>query len=203
EKASIDEFYIDLSGMDKYFNPLEWMIDLRTQISEKTGLPLSFGIGNNKMVAKMATNEAKPNGFLQVLPGFEKDFLAPLQVGKIPGVGPQMEHILKYHQFNVIGDLQNSDPARLEKIFGKSGIDLWNKVHAKDTSIVHSFREQKSISKENTFEADVDKRDVLMSEIVRMCEYLAFELRKEETATGCITIKIKYSDFKVVTRQVS
>ncbi len=203
EKASIDEFYIDLSGMDKYFDPLKWMIDLRELITQQTGLPLSFGIGNNKMVAKMATNEAKPNGFLQVPPGSEKDFLAPLEVGKIPGVGPQMQHVLKYHQFVFIKDVQNSDPAKLEKIFGTSGVDLWNKAHALHSSVVNPVREQKSISKENTFEADVEDVEALMSEIVWMSEQIAFELRKGETAAGCITIKIKYSDFEVVTRQVS
>lgn len=203
EKASIDEFYIDLSGMDKYFDPLKWMIDLRDLIIQQTGLPLSFGIGKNKMVAKMATNEAKPNGFLQVPPGSEVDFLAPLEVEKIPGVGPLMQNILKYHKFNFIKDIQSSDQAKLESIFGQTGIDLWNKAHALNTSIVNPEREQKSISKENTFDADISDVQTLMGEIVRMSEQIAFELRKIETATGCITIKIKYSDFEVVTRQVS
>ena len=203
EKASIDEFYIDLSGMDKYFDPLKWMIDLRELIMQQTGLPLSFGIGKNKMVAKMATNEAKPNGFLQVPPGSETDFLAPLEVEKIPGVGPQMENILKYHKFNFIKDIQNSERSKLENIFGQTGIDLWNKAHALNTSIVNPVREQKSISKENTFDADLTDVQALLGEIVWMSEQISFELRKIETATGCITIKIKYSDFEVVTRQVS
>ena len=203
EKASIDEFYIDLSGMDKYFDPLKWMIELREFISAKTGLPLSFGIGNNKMVAKMATNEAKPKGFLQVTPGSEKEFLAPLEVGKIPGVGPQLEHILKYHGFNYIRDIQNVPSEKLEKIFGKSGVDLWNRANASDTSIVNPNREQKSVSKENTFESDIADIPFLMGEIVRMSEQIAYELRKNETSTGCITIKIKYSNFEVATRQVS
>ncbi len=203
EKASIDEFYIDLSGMDKYFDPLKWMIELREFISGQTGLPLSFGIGNNKMVAKMATNEAKPNGFLQVPPGSEKNFLAPQEVGKIPGVGPQLEHILKYHGFNIIRDIQNVSSEKLEKIFGKSGVDLWNRANANDTSVVNPIREQKSISKENTFEKDIADISFLMSEIVRMCEQIAFELRKNETSAGCFTIKIKYSNFEVATRQVS
>ena len=203
EKASIDEFYIDLSGMDTYFDPLKWMIELREFITAKTGLPLSFGIGNNKMVAKMATNEAKPKGFLQVISGSEKSFLAPLEVGKIPGVGPQLEHILKYHRFNFIRDIQNVPSEKLEKILGKSGLDLWNRANASDTSIVNPVREQKSVSKENTFESDIADIPFLMGEIVRMSEQIAFELRKNETSTGCITIKIKYSNFEVATRQVS
>ena len=111
EKASIDEFYIDLTGMDRFFDPLQWTIDLRNEIIETTGLPISFGLASNKMVAKMATNAAKPNGFLQVLAGKEKEFLAPLQVGEIPGVG---EHMLKTITSNmiVIHGL-NSSPPRL------------------------------------------------------------------------------------------
>ncbi|MEO6684163.1 MAG: DNA polymerase IV [Ginsengibacter sp.] len=203
EKASIDEFYIDLSGMDKYFDPLTWMINLRELITQETGLPLSFGIGNNKMVAKMATNEAKPNGFLQVPPGSEKEFLAPLEVEKIPGVGPQMEQILKYHQFHLIRDIQKSNQDKLQQIFGKSGIDLWNKANGLGTSVINPERDQKSVSKENTFDSDIADVPFLMSEIVRMSEQIAFELRKNETAAGCITIKIKYSNFEVVTRQIS
>lgn len=203
EKASIDEFYLDLSGMDKYFDPLKWMMELRQFISKETGLPLSFGIGKNKMVAKMATNEAKPNGFLQVPPGSEKNFLASLEVGKMPGVGPQMEAILKYHGFNYIRDIQQVSSEKLEKIFGKSGLDLWNRANANDTSVVNPSREQKSVSKENTFEQDIADMSFIMSEIVRMSEQIAFELRKNETSAGCITIKIKYSNFDVVTRQVS
>ncbi len=147
EKASVDEFYIDLQGMDTFFDPLKWTIDLRKLIIDETGLPISFGIAKNKMVAKMATNEAKPNGFLQVPLGKEKEFLAPLEVNKIPGVGEQTNKILNYHGFKFIRDLHNTTPENLEKLLGKWGVDLWNKSLGNHSSTLTEYHEAKSISK--------------------------------------------------------
>src|SRR5204863_1732587 len=127
EKASIDEFYLDLTGMDKFFNPLQWTIDLRQQIIDETKLPISFGMGCNKMIAKMATNEAKPNGYLQVPPGKEKDFLAVLPVNKIPGVGDHTHEILQSIGIRTIGDISLRTREELEERLGKWGVDLWHK----------------------------------------------------------------------------
>lgn len=203
EKASIDEFYIDLNGMDKFFHPLKWTIELRELIMKETGLPISFGIAKNKMVAKMATNEAKPNGFLQVPLGKEKDFLAPLEVNKIPGVGDQTNRILQYHGIKLIRDLHQSTPEKLEQLLGKTGYELWNKAKGDHTSTITEYREPKSISKENTFDENVSDIEFLMSEIVRMTEKICYELRKEQKATGCVAIKIRYPDFETNSRQVS
>jgi DNA polymerase IV len=203
EKASIDEFYIDLHGMDKFFDPLQWTIELRELIITETGLPISFGIAKNKMVAKMATNEAKPNGYLQVLPGKEKEFLAPLEVNKIPGIGDQANKILNYHGIKLIKDLHHTTPENLEKLVGKWGYELWNKAQGNHSSVIAQYREQKSISKENTFEENVIDIDFLMSEIVRMTEKISFELRKDEKVAGCVTIKLRYPDFETTSRQVS
>ncbi|MGH2565727.1 MAG: DNA polymerase IV, partial [Ginsengibacter sp.] len=203
EKASIDEFYIDLSGMDKFFNPLQWTIDLRKLIIKETGLPISFGIARNKMVAKMATNEAKPNGFLQVPYGKEKEFLASLELNKIPGVGEQTNQVLAHHGFKFIRDIQNVVPENLEKILGKWGIDLWNRVQGTHHSTISPYPESKSISTENTFEENITEVNKLLSEIVRMTEKIAFELRKDEKVTGCITVKLRYPDFETTSRQIS
>ena len=201
EKASIDEFYIDLSGMEKFFNPLQWTIDLRELIMSETGLPISFGIGQNKMIAKMATNEAKPNGFLQVPPGKEKEFLSNLELNKIPGVGEQTSNVLLQHGFKFIKDIHNTTPEKLEKLLGKWGFDLWSKAQGTHHSIIAPYHEAKSISTENTFEENITDVNRLMSEIVRMTEKIAFELRKEEKVTGCITVKIRYPDFETTSRQ--
>lgn len=203
EKASVDEFYIDLQGMDQFFHPLKWTIGLRELIMKETGLPISFGIAKNKMVAKMATNEAKPNGFIQVPLGKEKEFLAPLEVDKIPGVGEQSNKILQYHGIKLIRDLHQSTPEKLEKLLGKWGNELWNKAQGEHTSTITEYREPKSISKENTFEENVSNIDFLMSEIVRMTEKICYELRKEEKVAGCVTIKLRYPDFETTSRQAS
>jgi len=203
EKASIDEFYIDLSGMEKFFNPLQWTIDLRALITKETGLPISFGIARNKMVAKMATNEAKPNGFLQVPDGKEKEFLSALEINKIPGVGEQTTHVLQHHGFKFISDIYNTTPEKMEKILGKWGFDLWNRAQGTHHSTITPYHESKSISTENTFEENITDVNKLMSEIVRMTEKIAFELRKEEKVTGCITIKLRYPDFETSSRQTS
>ncbi|HEU5052639.1 MAG TPA: DNA polymerase IV [Hanamia sp.] len=203
EKASVDEFYIDLHGMDKFFDPLKWTIELRKQIMDQTGLPISFGIAKNKMVAKMATNEAKPNGFLQVPLGKEKEFLAPLEVNKIPGVGEQTNKILEYHKIKFIRDLQNTSVEKLEKLLGKWGYELWHKVQGTHTSVITPYRESKSISKENTFFENVTDVDFLMSEIVRMTEVICFKLRQEEKSAACVTIKIRYPDFETTSQQIT
>ncbi|HXR83351.1 MAG TPA: DNA polymerase IV [Hanamia sp.] len=203
EKASVDEFYIDLHGMEKFFHPLKWTIELRELIMNETGLPISFGIAKNKMVAKMATNEAKPNGFLQVPLGKEKEFLAPLEVNKIPGIGEQTNKILQFHQIKFIRDIHNTTAENLEKILGKWGNELWYKAQGTYESTIKEYHEPKSISKENTFEESISDIDFLMSEIVRMTEKICFELRKEEKVAGCVTIKLRYPNFETTSRQTS
>ncbi|HEX8333026.1 MAG TPA: DNA polymerase IV [Segetibacter sp.] len=203
EKASIDEFYLDLTGMDKYFEPYKWTIDLRQEIIDKTGLPISFALASNKMVAKIATNEAKPNGFMQVLPGFEKAFLAPLNVNKIPGVGEHMYQSLLALGIKTIDDISRYDKKELEKQLGKSGIELWHKSQGEHYSEVVQFHEAKSISTENTFEENSVDMKFLMSELVRMIEKVAFELRQDEKLAGCIAVKIRYGDFSTFSKQAT
>lgn len=203
EKASVDEFYLDLTGMEKFFNPLQWTIDLRKQIMEETGLPISFGLSCNKMMAKIATNEAKPNGYLQIPFGKEKEFLAPLAVDKIPGVGEHTHAILKSMGIYTIGDINKFTAEELEERIGKWGIDLWHKSFGTHNSEVHQYHESKSISSENTFEENKTDIDFLMSEIVRLTEKIAFELRQDEKVAGCIAVKIRYPDFETTSKQTT
>ncbi len=203
EKASIDEFYIDLTGMDRFFDPLQWTIDLRNEIIETTGLPISFGLASNKMVAKMATNAAKPNGFLQVLAGKEKEFLAPLQVGEIPGVG---EHMLKtMHSLGImtINDLSAYPQYLLEQNFGKYAEVLQQKALGNHAGSVHHFHEAKSMSTEHTFSENTSDQDFLQAELIRMTEKLGHELREEGKMTNCVAVKIRYPDFETHTRQMA
>lgn len=203
EKASIDEFYIDLTGMDKFFDPYQWTIDLRAAIIEETQLPISFGLATNKMVAKIATDEAKPNGYLFVQPGMEKEFLAPLPVNKFSGVGEQTFLTLKSMGIYTIRDLSETPIAVLEKKLGKYGADLWRKSQGLHDGEVHGYHEAKSISTENTFEENISDVAVLLSELVRMTEKVAYELRQDEKLTGCIAVKIRYPDFETTSRQTS
>jgi DNA polymerase IV len=203
EKASIDEFYIDLTGMDKFFDPLQWTIQLREKIIAETQLPISFGLSSNKMIAKMATNEAKPNGFLQIPFGREKEFLAPLSVNKIPGVGDHTYQILKHMGLLTIGQLSTATPALLEERLGKWGADLWEKSNGVHNSAVQQYHESKSVSSENTFDENKTDMDFLMSEIVRLTEKIAFELRQDKKLAGCVAIKIRYPDFETTSRQTT
>lgn len=203
EKASIDEFYIDLTGMDKFFDPYQWTIDLRAAIIEETQLPISFGLATNKMVAKIATDEAKPNGYLFVQPGMEKQFLAPLPVNKFSGVGEQTFLTLKSMGIYTIRDLSETPIAVLEKKLGKYGADLWRKSQGLHDGEVHGYHEAKSISTENTFEENISDVAVLLSELVRMTEKVAYELRQDEKLTGCIAVKIRYPDFETTSRQTT
>ena len=203
EKASIDEFYLDLTGMDRFFDPYQWTIDLRSEIIEKTQLPISFGLATNKMIAKIATDEAKPNGYLFVQPGMEKQFLAPLPVNKFPGVGEHTFLTLKSMGIHTIRDLANTPVAMLEKKLGKYGADLWQKSQGRHFGEVHAYHEAKSISTENTFEENITDEERLLSELVRMTEKVAFELRQDEKLTGCIAVKVRYPDFETNSRQTT
>lgn len=203
EKASIDEFYIDLTGMQKFFNPLQWTIDLRQQIMDETKLPISFGLASNKMMAKIATDEAKPCGYLQVPFGKEKEFLAPMKVSKIPGVGEHTYEVLKAMGILTIKDISEKTQKELEDKLGKWGIDLWYKSQGIHNGQVSSYHEAKSISSEHTFDENKIDKNYLHSELVRLTEKIAFELREDGKVAGCVAVKIRYSDFETVSRQTT
>lgn len=201
EKASIDEFYIDLTGMDKFFGVTKYTRDLREQIKKETGLPISCGLSSAKFISKMATNEAKPDGFLQIPHGKEKEFLWPLGIEKINGVGKQTELQLKNLGLHKIEDIARTPVEVLETYLGKWGETLWKKAHGIGNTEIETGWEQKSMSHENTFDQDYTDITFLQSELVRLTEKTAYALREDEKITGCITVKIRYSDFETTSRQ--
>jgi DNA polymerase-4 len=203
EKASIDEFYLDLTGMDKYFNPYQWTIELRQEIIDKTELPISFALASNKMVAKIATDEAKPNGYIQIAPGFEKEYLAPLKVNKIPGVGDYTYQTLQSLGINTIKDLGEYDVKDLQRVLGKYGAELHSKAQGIHVGEVVPYHEAKSISSENTFEEDKVDPAFLTAELVRMTEKVGFELRQDGKLSGCVAVKIRYTDFTTFSKQTT
>lgn len=201
EKASIDEFYIDMTGMDKFFGVSQYTKELRQQIINETGLPISCGLSSAKFISKMATNEAKPNGFLEIPRGKEKEFLWPLGIEKINGVGKQTEIQLKNLGLYKIEDIAKTPLEILEKYIGKWAESLWQKAQGIGNADIDTSWEQKSMSHENTFDKDYTDTEFLHSELVRLTEKTAYSLREDELLTGCITVKIRYADFETTSRQ--
>jgi len=201
EKASIDEHYLDLTGMDRFYGCLKWSHELRSKIIRETGLPISFGLSVNKTVSKIATGEAKPNGEKQVLFEEVKPFLWPLSISKIPMIGPATYKLLRSMGIERIETLGRMPPEMLHHAMGKNGLELWRRANGIDLSPVEPYTERKSISSERTFEQDTGDMKMLMSLVVKMTEKLAYQLRAKEKLTGCITVKIKYSDFDTRTLQ--
>jgi DNA polymerase-4 len=201
EKPSIDEFYADLSGMDRFFGCYKLATEMRDKIIRETGLPISFGLSVNKTVAKVATGEAKPNNRLEVPRGNEKPFLAPLPVRKIPMVGDKTGLLLNRMGIRHIHTLQEMPLPVMEKAMGKNGISLWHKANGIDPSPIVPYQERKSISLERTFQKDTTDVTKLDTLIVAMAENLAFQLRQGNKLTACITVKIRYSDFNTYTLQ--
>jgi DNA polymerase-4 len=201
EKASIDEFYIDLTGMEKYFGVSQYAQELRQLIRKETGLPISCGLSSSRFISKMATNEAKPNGFLEIPHGKEKEFLWPLPIEKINGVGKQTELQLKSFGIYTIEDIARTPVELLEQYVGKWGHDLWQKSQGIGSTVIATDWEQKSMSHENTFDHDHTDIAFLHKELVRLTEKTAQGLREDEKLTGCVTVKIRYSDFETTSRQ--
>ncbi len=201
EKASIDEFYIDMTGMDKYFGCLKFTDELKKNIRRESGLPVTFGLASNKLISKVATNEVKPNGRIEIPFGNEKGFLAPLSIMKIPGVGKETGYKLLKMGVETVKVLSEIPVELMQNLLGKSGAELWRRANGIDESPVIPYREQKSISTENTFQQDTIDVDFLKAQLTRMTESIAYELRKQNKLTGCITVKIRYTDFQTYTKQ--
>jgi DNA polymerase-4 len=201
EKSSIDEFYMDLTGMDRFFGCFKLAHELRQRIIKETGLPISLGLSENKTVSKVATGEAKPNNERQIPFGQEKPFLAPLSVRKIPMIGEKTSQTLYKMGVKKVQTLQQMPAELLKAAFGKNGNMIWEKANGIDRNPVIPYSEAKSISSENTFEQDTIDVKMLEATLTAMCEQLASKLRQKGQLTACVTVKIRYSDFETHTMQ--
>ncbi len=201
QKASIDEFYCDLTGMDRFFDVSAYTRGLREHIIRETGLPISCGLSSAKFISKIATNEAKPNGFLEVPHGSEKAFLWPLGIEKINGVGKQTGQRLKAIGLHTIRDIAATPVEVLEKKLGKWGRDLWQKAQGIGSAELETNWIQKSMSHETTFHDNQTNREFLHGQLVRLTEKNAYDLRQDNKLTGCVAIKLRYSDFETTSRQ--
>ncbi|TKK64848.1 DNA polymerase IV [Ilyomonas limi] len=203
EKASIDEFYIDLTGMDKFFGCLQFSDELKRRIIRESGLSISYGLASNKLVSKVATNEIKPNGQIEIPFGNEKTFLSPLSIMKIPGVGKEVGYKLLKMGVETVKILSEIPVNMLYNLLGKPGIELHRKANGIDEMPVIPYREQKSISTEETFSTDTIDLKFIHQELIRMTEKIAFELRLQRRLTGCVAVKIRYSDFQTEQKQMT
>lgn len=201
EKTSIDEFYCDLTGLDRFFGCYQFAGELRQNILKEIGLPISFGLSTSKTVSKVATGEAKPNNQIRIETGTEKPFLAPLSIRKIPMVGEKTHQLLVNLGIRKIQTLQEMPLDVMSKALGENGTSIWKKANAIDPSPVVPFQERKSISTERTFDQDTIDVHKLRGLLIAMTENLAFQLRKGEKLTSCVTVKLRYSDFQTETMQ--
>ena len=201
EKASVDEHYIDMTGMDRFFGSYKWAHELRSRIVKETGLPISLGLSVNKTVSKIATGEAKPNGEKHVSGNEVIPFMDPLSIRKIPMVGKKTYHSLRSMGISTIYTLRQIPPDMMTGLMGKNGLDIWKKSNGIDNTPVINYAEQKSISTENTFEKDTIDMLRLNQILASMVERIAWQMRKQEKLTSCVTVKIRYSNFDTHTLQ--
>jgi DNA polymerase-4 len=201
EKASIDEFYLDITGMDKFFGAYCWTTELSQAVTRETGLPMSFSLSVNKTVSKIATGEGKPRGNLQVPETMVKPFLNPLSIRKIPMLGEVTFNLLSRIGIRKIETLSEMPPEILQQMVGKNGREIWKKANGIDHNPVEPYNERKSISTEHTFDQDTIDIPKLKSMISGMVEKLAFQLRTEEWLTSTVTVKIRYANFDTETKQ--
>ncbi len=202
EKSSIDEFYADLSGMDRFFGCYHYASELRKMIIKETGLPISFGLSVNKVVSKVATNEAKPNNQLKVDFGYEKPFLAPLSIKKIPMVGDKTYQTLRNLGLRKVKTVQEMPMDLMRRVLGANGAVIWKRANGVDNTPVIPFSDRKSISTERTFDRDTIDVSKLKGILIAMTENLAYQLRRGEKLTACIAVKIRYSDFNTYSKQL-
>ena len=203
EKSSIDEFYIDLSGMDKFFGCSKYTIQLRKKIEKESGLNISYGLASNKLISKVATDEAKPHGQLEISFGDEKRFLLRLPLKRCQWLVQKTSELLRRMGVETIEILSQIPVEMMTNLLGKNGIELWRRSNGIDETPIVPYHEQKSIGTENTFESDTIDINFLHKELVRMTERIAFELRDTNKLAGCITVKIRYSDFQTETVQAT
>lgn len=203
EKASIDEFYLDITGMDKFHGSYKWTHELASAVTRETGLPISFALSVNKTVSKIATGEGKPKGNLEIPRQQVQQFLNPLSIRKIPMVGDATFNLLSRIGIRNIDTLSKMPAKVLQEMIGQNGLELWKKANGIDNTPVEPYRERKSLSTEDTFHQDTTDLQFLRGVLCGMVEKLAYQLRSEGWLTSVVTVKIRYSNFDTETRQAA
>ncbi len=201
EQASVDEFYMDFSGTKNIYGSMFMLaLKLQKEILDKLLLPCSIGIGSNKTVAKICSDYAKPRGVTYVIPGMEKEFLAPLPVETIPGVGKVTLKDLHLKGIYKIGELANMSEDYLIAAFGKYGTALWKKANGGGSEYLNPPTDRKSISKERTYGKDENNRSEIEKVLFKLTGQVCQLLRDKNWQTATVSIKLRYSDFVTLTR---
>ena len=201
EQASIDEFYLDMTGCQKIYGSIfSFASFIQKEIWTRLTLPCSIGIGSNKTIAKIASDCMKPTGITYILPGMEKEFLSPMPVETIPGVGAVTLKDLNSKGIYKIRDIASLPEEYFAAAYGKYGIDLWRKANGEGTEHLTIQRERKSISKETTFGEDVTSNEFLKKTLFELAGKICQTMRNHNWVASTITIKLRYSDFQTLTR---
>ncbi|GBD90248.1 DNA polymerase IV [bacterium BMS3Abin04] len=202
EQASIDEFYMDFTGTQRIYGSMfAFASKLQKEIQEKLSLPCSIGIGSNKTIAKICSDYAKPKGITYVLPGMEKEFLSPLPVEIIPGVGKVMQKALHEKGFRIIGDITKVPEDYFLVAFGKYGSALWKKANGGGHKYLNPPQKRKSISKERTYGKDEINKTKIETTLFKLTGEVCQLLRNKNWQASTISIKLRYSDFVTLTRE--
>lgn len=201
EKASIDEFYLDITGMDKFHGSYKWTNELSQTITKETGLPLTFALSVNKTVSKIATGEGKQKGNLEIPQSMVQPFLNPLSIRKIPMVGEVTFNLLSRLGIRNIEKLSQTPAEVLQSLIGKNGLELWKKANGIDNTPVEPYTERKSLSTEHTYLQDTIDIKQVESLILGMVEKLGYQARFEEWLVSTVVIKIRYANFDTETVQ--
>ena len=203
EPLSLDEAYIDISAAAGQRSPVAIAIDLKERVADEVGLTISVGLGTGKCVAKIASDLHKPDGLVVVPPGAEAEFLAPLAVSKLPGVGPKSAARLREEGIQTIGQLAAMPDAWFARRFGKRGAAIRDHARGNDQDPVRTTRPTKSISSETTFPQDISAPDELLAAIERLAGSVADALARKDLAGRTITVKIRLADYTTFTRQAT
>ena len=201
EKSSIDEFYLDITGMDKFYGCYKWTNELINKITIETGLPISFALSINKTVAKIGTGEGKPKGKLEITQNNVQPFLNPLSIRKIPMLGEVTFNLLSRLGIRNIEKLAQTPAEVLQSMIGKNGLEIWKKANGIDNNPVEPYTERKSLSTEHTFTQDTIDIKNMQSLITGMVEKLAFQARSEEWLVSTVSVKIRYANFDTESQQ--
>ena len=202
EKSSIDEFYLDITGMDKFYGCYKWTNELSQTIIKETGLPISFALSVNKTVSKIATGEGKPKGNLEVPELMVQSFLNPLSIRKIPGIGEQNFKSLSQLGIRNIEKLSEMPQHYMQSMFGKIGLELWRKANGIDNTPVQPYVERKSISTEHTYMQDTIDIKKVKAHLISMAEKLAYQLRREQWLPSLVAVKVRYANFDTEVKQL-